>query len=82
MNPADAVRSAMGAVHSALESMASNKGQNVHAITVSVNGTNLDTGVIAGSVTVNNRGRRNFKATYNGRELVVKFMGQERRIAA
>lgn len=82
MNPAQVVRTALGEVYNALDSIASGKSQTVHAVTVSVNGTNLNTGVIAGTVTVNNRSRRNFKATYTGNELVVRFMGQERRIAA
>ena len=60
------------AVYTALDSIARANRNEVHAVTIGVNGTNLPTGEIKGSVTLNNRSRRPFTVS-NG---VLKFAGK------
>jgi hypothetical protein len=82
MNVLTAAKTAMLTLNDTLSTIARKNGQTVKAVTVDVEKTNLDAGKIVGTVTVNNRSRRPFTVNVTGSGVVVKFYGEEAKIAA
>lgn len=77
-----ATKTALLTLNDTLSGIARKNGQTVKAITVDVEKTDLEAGKVVGTVTVNNRSRRPFTATVTGSGVVVKFYGEEKKIAA
>lgn len=82
MNRVQQVASGVGVVFETLSKIARRKGCAISAVTVSVNETNLETGPLSGTVTVENRSRRKFTIQPCSGGVNVTLLGVTEKIAA
>lgn len=76
------VGSALEVAYGTLDGIAASKGHRIKSVTVDVANTNLRTGKVAGTVTVENRSRRKFTLNVEGSDVVVNMLGVTKKIAA